>query len=343
MSILLTTERLILKTLQHSDLEDLIALRTDPDVMRYIGDGNIHTEEQVKKYLTMAIAYQEKHGLGFCMVFEKEGGAFIGEAGLFHLGYDDAQPEIEIAYRFHKKFWKKGYATEVVRALVEWGFENLSINTLIAGISLENRASKKVLIKAGLEYSAERKWYDGRKLLCYAAYKNEAVELVRYNTQWPKMAEDEIKILRAAFLPYNIVDIQHVGSTAIPSILAKPVLDIQIAVTSLLDIKQTAIDVLGALGYQYWAENPDPERLFFVKGMPPFGVKRTHHVHIVEPGSKHWAGKILFRDYLIAYPEVAREYEVLKKVLAKKYKYNREKYTEAKSDFVNGVLLQVKK
>ena len=63
------------------------------------------------------------------------------------------------------------------------------------------------------------------------------------------------------------------------------------------------------LGYEYWDKNPDPERMFFVKGMPPFGEKRTHHVHIVEPNSRHWREKILFRDYLIDHPEITFEYQ----------------------------------
>lgn len=167
---------------------------------------------------------------------------------------------------------------------------------------------------------------------------NDGIELVPYDTQWPEMAKTEIKILCAALPLSTILDIQHVGSTAIPGTLAKPIIDIQIAVESLPAIKQIAIETLKALGYQYWAENPDPERMFFVKGMPPFGERRTHHVHIVEPTSKHWQGKIRFRDYLIAHPEVTREYEELKKKLAAQYTQDREKYTEAKSDFVNRVL-----
>src|SRR5579871_3947016 len=104
MSIFLETKRLILKTTELSDLDKLIVLRSDPEVMKYIGDGTVHTEEQVKRFLSMAIPYQEKHGIGFCMVYEKESGSFIGQAGLFHIGYYDAQPDIEIAYRLHKKF-----------------------------------------------------------------------------------------------------------------------------------------------------------------------------------------------------------------------------------------------
>ena len=167
---------------------------------------------------------------------------------------------------------------------------------------------------------------------------NDSIELVPYDNQWPKMAAQEIKKLQEILPANHIIDIQHVGSTAIPGMLAKPIIDIQIAVDSLNSIKQLAIDALKILGYEYWYENPDPERMFFVKGMPPFGEKRTHHVHIVELGSKHWKNKILFRNYLNNNPEVAREYEQLKLNLAKDNPHDREQYTNAKAKFIDNVL-----
>jgi len=342
MSIFLETKRLILKTTELSDFDQLLALRSDPDVMRYIGDGTIHTEDQVKKFLSIAIPYQEKQGIGFCMVYEKETGDFIGQAGLFHIGYYDAQPDIEIAYRLHKKFWGKGYATELAKALIQWGFQNLSVNKLIAAAEPENIASQKVLKKAGLDYTGKIKWYDGRELFGYAIYKADSIELVSYDTQWPKMAELEIKKLREILPSNHIIDIQHVGSTAIPGMLSKPIIDIQIAVDSLPAIKQTAIDILKTLEYVYWDEDPDPEKMFFVKGMPPFGEKRTHHVHIIEPKSKRWQNRIIFRDYLIAHSDIAREYEQLKIKLAQEYTHDREQYTEAKTKFIDDVLCKAK-
>lgn len=164
MTIFLETKRLILKKHKLSDFDNLLALRSDPDVMKYIGDGSIHTEEQIRRFLTMTIPYQEKHGIGFCAAFEKASGNFIGQAGLFHIGYLDTQPDIEIAYRLHKKFWGKGYATELVKALIQWGFQYLSVNKLIAAAHPENMASQKVLKKAGLDYRGKRKWHDGREL-----------------------------------------------------------------------------------------------------------------------------------------------------------------------------------
>ncbi|HAU1322417.1 TPA: GNAT family N-acetyltransferase [Legionella pneumophila] len=338
MSVFLETKRLILKTAELSDLDMLAALRSDFEVMENTGYGGTQTKEEVREYLDFAISYQEKHGMGFCLVFEKESGSFIGEAGLFHLLFDDAQSEVELGYHLYKKFWGKGYGTELVRALIQWGFQHLSINKLVSTTYPDNIASQKVLIKAGFDCMSKKQLPNVEELFWYEIYKNDSIELVPYDPQWPEMAELEMKKLREILPTNHIMDIQHVGSTAIPEILSKPIIDIQITVDSLAAIKQTAIDTLKTCGYMYWAEDPDPEKLFFVKGMPPFGEKRTHHVHIIEPTSKRGQTRIIFRDYLIAHPEVAHEYEQLKIKLAHEYTYDREQYTDAKTQFIDSVL-----
>lgn len=342
MGTFLETPRLILKFLSWTDLDDLIALRTDPEVMRYIGysnPGDIQTPQQVERFLKMAIEYQEKYGFGFCAVFEKASGDFVGQAGLFHIGYDDKQPDIEIAYRLHKKFWGQGYATELVRGLIQWGFIHLHIHRLVAFVYPANIRSYRVLEKVGMTETGKACSGD-EQLVCYEIYKSDCVELVTYQPQWPTMAEAEIQLLWQKLPAQHVLDIQHVGSTAIPGLSAKPVIDIQVAVDSLSAVKAKVITALKELGYSYWDKNPDLERMFFAKGMPPFGKKRTHHIHIVEPSSRHWREKMLFRDYLRTHPEAVREYEMLKTALAQQYTYDREQYTSAKTEFINKILIK---
>jgi GrpB-like predicted nucleotidyltransferase (UPF0157 family) len=336
MTTFLETKRLILKLPDYSDFDRIIALRSDPEVMKFIGDGSIQTKARVERFLSIAIPYQEKYGFGFCSVFEKETDEFIGQAGLFHKGFDDKQPDIELAYRLHKKYWNKGYATELAKALVRWAFENLTVDKIVSAAEPENIASQNVLLKSGFLFLGKKKW-DGRELFYYENYKNDAIELSPYNEEWPKMAEVEIKKLYTILPTQHIIDIQHVGSTAIPNMIAKPVIDIQIAVDSLSTIKETIIDCLKAEDFIYWADNPDPERLFFVKGMPPYG-KRIFHIHVVELSSRHWREKILFRDYLRSHSEDALKYEQLKRELAKVHTYDREEYTNAKTKFVQEIL-----
>lgn len=169
----LKTTRLVLKAPQLSDLDNFIALRSDPDVMKYVGEPAMPTREDVKKFLEISMQYQKKYGFGFCSVFEKNSGHFIGQAGLFHLNFLDKPPEIQIAYGFHKKFWEKGYATELVRALIQWGFEHLTVKKLVALTHPENRRSSQVLEKAGMRYTGKIK-YDDNEVLCYEIHKNDA-------------------------------------------------------------------------------------------------------------------------------------------------------------------------
>ena len=118
--------------------------------------------------------------------------------------------------------------------------------------------------------------------------------------------------MRAALDPSLIVGLEHFGSTAIPGLSAKPIIDILIAVRSLAAAQATFVEALRKLDYVYWADNPKKDRMFFVKGMPPFGSKRSHHVHVTEPRGEMWQ-RLAFRDYLRAHPEEAETYERLKK------------------------------
>ena len=169
----------------------------------------------------------------------------------------------------------------------------MKVDKIVSAAEPENIASQQVLLKSGFLFLGKQKWWNGKELFYYEHYKNDAIELSAYNEEWPQMAELEIKKLLSILPKQHVIDIQQIGSTAIPGMNAKPVIDIQIAVDSLNTIKPIAIKVLKELGYEYWDKNPDLERLFFAKGMPPFGTKRTHHVHIVEPSSRHWQEKIL--------------------------------------------------
>ena len=107
------------------------------------------------------------------------------------------------------------------------------------------------------------------------------------------------------------------------------------------DHRVCALDARGVgplqrLGYVYWAENPDKTKMFLVKGMPPFGTGRTHHIHVHTPDAVEPV--IRFRDHLRANPDDARHYEALKRELAAKFATDREGYTSGKDRFVQDVL-----
>ena len=172
--------------------------------------------------------------------------------------------------------------------------------------------------------------YDG-------ANEMDEVEIVDYDPRWPLMFEREAEILREILDQSLIVGLVHFGSTAIVGLSAKPIIDILIAVHSLTCAKATFVEKLGSLEYVYWSENPRPDRLFFVKGMPPFGLKRSHHVHVTLPDGEMWR-RLKFRDYLRAHPNEALVYERLKRQLAIDHRTDRDAYTDAKSAYVESIM-----
>jgi GrpB-like predicted nucleotidyltransferase (UPF0157 family) len=165
----------------------------------------------------------------------------------------------------------------------------------------------------------------------------DEVEIVEYDPRWPGLFDEEAKRLRAALDPSLIVGLEHFGSTSIPGLSAKPIIDILVAVRALTDAQENFVETLRYLDYVYWADNPKKDRMFFVKGMPPFGSKRSHHVHVTEPQGEMWQ-RLAFRDYLRAHPEEARTYEQLKRRLAAEHRTDREAYTDAKSAYVEAVM-----
>ena len=170
----------------------------------------------------------------------------------------------------------------------------------------------------------------------------DEVEIVEYDPRWPLLFEEEAKRLRSVLDPSQIIGLEHFGSTAIPGLAAKPIIDILIAVRSLAVAQATVIEALQNLDYVFWADNPKKDRMFFVKGMPPFGSKRSHHVHVTEPDGEMWR-RLAFRDYLRAHPEEAETYERLKRRLAAEHQTDREAYSDAKSAYVESVMRKASK
>lgn len=163
--ILLETKRLIVKSTSLDNLENVYALYSDPDVMRYVGRG-VKTYEESLEAIKEIIQHQGKHGFSSGDVYEKETGLYVGRAGLIYLEMKDNQPDIEVGYILHKQFWNKGYATELAKAFLEWVFKNLLVNKLVAVVPLENTRSRHVLEKVGMSYVGNIRY--GSNVHCFA-------------------------------------------------------------------------------------------------------------------------------------------------------------------------------
>ncbi len=161
------------------------------------------------------------------------------------------------------------------------------------------------------------------------------IRILQYDSRWRRIYEEEkAKIL--GVVGHWVVAIEHIGSTAVPGLGAKPIIDIIAALGRLPDI-ENCIRPLQSIGYEYLGEYGMPGR-HFLRKPPGDATARTHHLHIVEDESDLWEKHILFRDYLRTHPEVAHKYYDLKKDFANKYGSNRDAYTEAKTSFIESVV-----
>ena len=159
------------------------------------------------------------------------------------------------------------------------------------------------------------------------------VTLVPHNPRWPALFEAERLRLETLLAPWLCGPIEHIGSTAVPGLAAKPVIDIMAPVLS-LEASRPAIATLTASDYVYAPYKPELMHWF----CKPSPALRTHHLHLVPEGSALWQERIAFRNALRRSPTLAAEYGQLKHRLAAEFRDDREGYTEAKTPFVRRVL-----
>jgi GrpB-like predicted nucleotidyltransferase (UPF0157 family) len=165
--------------------------------------------------------------------------------------------------------------------------------------------------------------------------ERDIIRLEPHNPEWALLYERERACLAAA-LGCHVLDLQHVGSTAIPGIRAKPILDIAAAVAS-YEAAAVCIAPLEALGYTYRGEHGIPRRRYFVLRASE-GETTLVHLHMLEIHSAEWENHLLFRDYLRAHPRDAQAYQALKEQLMARYPDDRGAYTEGKEAFVSRTL-----
>ncbi len=159
------------------------------------------------------------------------------------------------------------------------------------------------------------------------------VALRQYDGRWAELFELERARLQAA-LGNDVLAVEHIGSTSVPGLTAKPILDIGVAVEN-FDTAFALVPRLEGLGYTFRGEQGIPRRHYFVQGAD---TKRTHHLHMLERTNPEWRDLLGFRDRLRAQPETAQAYERLKRQLAEQHPNDREAYTDGKVEFVRAVL-----
>ena len=167
----------------------------------------------------------------------------------------------------------------------------------------------------------------------------DPIVIANYDPAWPARFDEEREAIVAALgeATGSIVAIEHVGSTSVPGLAAKPIIDIMIGVRQVAD-GVPCITPIVQLGYECRGEFGIPGRLYFRKGEP-----RTHHIHMVAHEGEFWRRHVAFRDLLRARPDLVEEYARLKRELAAHYGGDRAGYTEAKTPFIESALARARR
>jgi RimJ/RimL family protein N-acetyltransferase len=343
--ILLHTPRLILRTWEDSDIEPFSKMNQDAEVMKYF-PSLLTPEESASR-----VDWQRRHfkEQGFCCyaVELKSTGEFIGFVGLAIPIFEAPfMPAVEIGWRIAKAHWNQGSATEAARYVLNHAFNDLNLTEVVSFTAVENQASRRVMEKIGMTHHPEDDFDhprlpEGHPLRRHVLYRisaktvqaQDSIEIENYDPNWPLQAQQEMTKLQPILSRFPI---QHIGSTAVSGLSAKPIIDLAIGVND-LEAAKALIPQLIEQGYVFWEKNPDKSKLFLAKGMPPIGQKRTHHIHVMEITHHDWIVRPLFRDYLIANPEEQEAYQALKQALAKAFKEDREAYTSAKTAFIQNI------
>ena len=171
--VLLETQRLILRRVALTDLDDMTRLNSDPNVMRYIGDGSVWTRAQSEARIRRVLkVYELFSGLGLWIGEEKPARRFVGAYALIYI---PKTVEVEVGYRLQKSAWGRGLATEGARALVRYGMFELGLDRVVGLTHPDNEASKQVLMKSGLQPRGMGHYYD--KALCYFVARKSAAAI----------------------------------------------------------------------------------------------------------------------------------------------------------------------
>jgi len=156
--VVFETARLIARRLAPEDREAMLAVYGDAEAMRWVGDGTPLTAEECEQWLAVTADNYRQRGYGLFALVERATGAVVGFGGLVHPG---GQAEVEVKYALLRPVWGRGYATEVARALLDYGAAAHGLQEVLATVAPDNHASQRVLAKAGMRRGALRQDEDG--------------------------------------------------------------------------------------------------------------------------------------------------------------------------------------
>ncbi len=342
-SPIIQTDRLVLRQWDNADFEPFAALNADPRVMEYFPSTLSRQEsDNLANRICTQLAEQ---GWGLWAVSVPGIANFIGFIGLARPSFDaHFTPAVEIGWRLAFDYWGKGYATEGAKTALAYGFETLNLGEIVSFTAVKNMRSRRIMEKIGLHHNSQDdfdhpKLAESHPLKRHVLYRMSQQEWRRHSHQkqkyvykpyskiFPDLFQKEKERITSSLV--SVLSIEHVGSTAIPGLGGKGIIDIAISVSK--EEMEHASGILQKLGYEFKPTFSTSDRFYFVAYLAdPEEGSRRYHIHLTYPASKEWKELIGFRNYLRIHPEAVEEYANVKKEAAKMANQNGEQYRKMK-------------
>lgn len=323
-----TTDRLFAEKIKPSDLDKFFSMHTNLQVMTTL--GGLRTEEQTHDNLEWNLQQWKDNGFGLWLFYLKDTKEWVGRAGLRRVEVGGHE-EIELGYALMPQFWKLGLATEMAKACIEIAFEVIRLDNIVSFTLTTNKASQRVMEKAGFQYERDITHADLPHVF-YRMKNPRKVEIAPYDLNWPNLFKQEANRIKNA-LGNQLKEIYHIGSTAIPNMPAKPVIDMMLVCDD-LDQIDFIKEKLSNLNYHNLRRQIIPHRSFFIRKQDG---NISFHLHIHERGSSQIKRHVNFRDYMIQHPDDAKAYAALKINLAKQFSDDMNSYVFGKDKLVQEI------
>lgn len=343
----LETKRLFLKCIGPEDADFFYREFSDAEVNRFLFDAEpCCSVEEAEGWIGFYLEPEPRDHHRWIIIL-KESGEKIGTCG-FHC-WNRETGEIEVGYDLFPAFWGKGYTFEALQEMILFAEYTMHVKKIFAHIYVGNEASRQVAEKVGFVRTGQQyhELFRGQKYLhdIYCLVTPPAkplsqlslqelwhlfpISLVAPKKEWDAQYRDMENALIKVLPPCAEYRISHIGSTAVKSIMAKDIVDILLEVGSggSTEPAATAAEEIGFLRMSETSTRISLNYGYTAKGY----LDKVYHLHVRRMGDND---ELYFRDLLLADPAVAAEYEALKLSLWKQYTFNRDAYTEAKSDFI---------
>ena len=330
--LVLETERLILREMGDADFADVAAMMQDPRVM-YAWEY-VFSDDEVREWIARMRTRCETYGYAYFLAVEKHSGRVAGQIGILPCKIHGT-PQIGIGYILKYGFQGRGYAFEGARSCMEYAFRNLHTPFAVADIRPENSASLAVARKLGLTLRDEIVKLVRGKTMPHLVFAKDSplVRVVPYHEVW----RDHFALLKEkaeTALKGIPVRIEHVGSTAVPGLAAKDVIDADIIPDDWTLFPGIA-ERLASAGWRHRGDLGIPGREAFESSLRlPF----AHHLYVCRAGNSALENHLRLRAYLRSHPAAAATYGALKQQLAARFPEDIARYCEEKSALIAEML-----